>query len=201
MKGLDSNGPGKADQVCPDALVLVGSPNESGRCTALGGAVVNALELLGVEPTYYHIAKYPVAACYNCGACQTTGDCRIVNDPWHVLARHMEHCDVMFLVAPVYFAGPPAHLKAVLDRCQMFWARKYVLGREMPPKRPCHLLVVGDGGDPFGSEPMETVCTSALNCANLRVRGHVHRFIGKDYDVARVPGIVGAALGETEPSA
>lgn len=183
----------------PDVLVLVGSPNEAGKSTALARAIENALETLGIEPTFYHLATYPVAACYNCGACQITGDCRIVNDPWHVLARHMQSCDLMFLVAPVYFAGPAAHLKAALDRCQMFWARKHVLKREMPPKRPCHLLVVGDGGDPFGSEPLEKICTSALNCANLRVGDRIHRFVGKGYDVARVPKIVGTALGELEP--
>lgn len=183
----------------PDALVIVGSPHAGGRSTVLARAVADALRARGAEPACWHLAARPIAPCVNCGACQTTGDCRIAEDSWPELARHMERCDLVFLVAPVYFAGPAASLKAMLDRCQMFWARKYVLGRAVPPKRPCHLLVVGDGGDPFGSEPLERICTSALNCANLRVgmRGeNIHRFIGAEYDLGRVPGIVGAALGE-----
>lgn len=182
----------------PDALVIVGSPHGGGRSTALARAVADALRERGVEPTCWHLAARPIAPCVNCGACQTTGDCRIADDSWPELAWHLEHCDLAFLVAPVYFAGPAACLKAMLDRCQMFWARKYVLGRAVPSKRPCHLLVVGDGGDPFGSEPLERICTSALNCANVRVgmQGeNIHRFIGAEHDLSRVPGIVGAALG------
>lgn len=176
------------------ALVLVGSAHEHGKSAALGQAVASALEERDVETAFHHLAIAPVGPCTNCGACQVTGRCHIEGDSWPELSARMEGCDIMFLVAPVYFAGPAAPLKAALDRCQMFWARKYVLERDVPPKRPCHLLVVGDGGDPFGSEPLETICTSALNCANLRVGQNVYRFIGEDYDLSRVPQIVDAAL-------
>lgn len=186
---------GNGTPASPHALVLVGSPHDSGKSTELGHAVASALEGRGVDTALHHLAASPVGPCVNCGACQVTGTCRIGGDSWGELSADMESCDIMFLVAPVYFAGPAAPLKAALDRCQMFWARKYVLGRDVPSKRPCHLLVVGDGGDPFGSAPLETICTSALNCANLRVGKNTHRFIGKDYDLSRVPGIVRAALG------
>lgn len=177
-----------------DVLVLVGSPHENGTSSAFAAAIEDALAGFGVKPCVWPLAQHPVAACYNCGACQRTGECRIVGDPWPTLARHMCSADLMFLIAPAYFAGPPAHLKAALDRCQMFWARKYVLKRELPPKRPCHLLVLGDGGDPFGTAPLEVICTSALNCANLRIDDNIHRFVGSGCDITGVAGIVEAAL-------
>ena len=31
------------------------------------------------------------------------------------------------LASPVQFSGPPAAVKAMIDRCQCLWARKYVL--------------------------------------------------------------------------
>ena len=180
-----------------DVLVLVGSPHEGGKSTKLAQAVCSELQANGVKPTYWHLAQYPVAACNNCGACQATGECAIVNDGWGVLSRHMDSADLFILVAPVYFAGPSGWLKAALDRCQVYWARKYVLHAQMPPKRPAYLLVVGDGGDPFGTQPLEVICTSALNCANLRITPErIERFVGEGYDVSRVPQLVERALRE-----
>ena len=180
-----------------DALVLVGSPRENGRSAKLAQALAGELRAHGVATTLWPLAQYPVAACNGCGSCSRTGECRIVNDPWHVLSRHMDSADVLFVVAPVYFAGPSGWLKAALDRCQVYWARKYVLHEEMPPMRPAYLCVVGDGGDPFGSQPLETICTSALNCANLRVEEHrIFRFVGEQYDLSRTTGVAEAALRE-----
>ena len=177
-----------------DVLVIVGSPHERGKSAHVAQAIEQRLSRYGVKPTVWDLAEHPVAGCYNCKGCQLTGNCRIVNDPFPVLARHMVSADLAFLVAPVYFAGPPAHLKALLDRCQMFWARKYVLKRDVPPKRPLHLIVLGDGGDPFGSEPLETSCTSAMNCANLRIEGNIHRIIGREFEPGELEDIVDGAL-------
>jgi multimeric flavodoxin WrbA len=35
------------------------------------------------------------------------------------------------LASPVQFSGPPAAVKAMIDRCQCLWARKYIL--KIPP--------------------------------------------------------------------
>lgn len=179
----------------PDILVLVGSPRENGKSAKLAEALAARLEDKGAKLTVWHLAKYPVAACNGCGACAKTGACSIMGDPFNVLSRHMDSADALVLVAPLYFAGPTGWLKAALDRCQVYWARRYVLNMPMPPRRPAHLLVVGDGGDPFGSAPLETICASALNSTGLRIaEERTHRFIGADYDLARVPGIVESVL-------
>ena len=178
-----------------DVLIVVGSPRENGKSAELAQATYGAFMEHGVKPTVWHLAKYPVAACNGCGACSQTGECSILGDPFNVLSRHMDSADALVLVAPLYFAGPSGWLKAALDRCQVYWARKYVLHAELPPKRPAYLFVVGDGGDPFGSAPLETICTSALNCANLRISlERTHRFIANDYDLSRVPAIVSEIL-------
>ncbi len=185
------------ETVQPEALVLVGSPHEDGKSARLATEITRHLRESGMKVTHFEIAKYPVAACTGCGVCSQTGDCCIAGDSWGVLSKHMESCAVFVLVAPVYFAGPSGWLKAALDRCQMFWARKYVLQDRVPEKKPAHLVVIGDGGDPFGSEPLETICTSALNCANLRIESsRIHRLIGSDYDITRAESIAQQALAD-----
>lgn len=183
----------------PEVLILVGSPHTDGKSALFGRKLSEYLRLSGAAVTLYEIAKYPVAACTGCEACSRTGLCCIKGDAWNVLSRHMESCAALVVVAPVYFAGPSGWLKAALDRCQMYWARKYVLKDWIPRKRPAHLVVIGDGGDPYGTEPLETICTSALNCANLRIEpDRIMRMIGDQYDLRNaitLSGRVMASIG------
>lgn len=179
----------------PEVLILVGSPHKDGKSALFGRKLSEYLRLSGAAVTFFEIAKYPVAACTGCNVCCETGTCCIKGDAWNVLARHMESCAALVVIAPVYFAGPSGWLKAALDRCQMYWARKYVLKQWVPRKRPAHLVVIGDGGDPFGTEPLEVICTSALNCANLRVEpSRITRMIGDQFDLSRAITLTGQIM-------
>lgn len=68
-------------------------------------------------------------------------------------------------------------------------------------KRPAHLVVIGDGGDPFGTEPLETICTSALNCADLRIEPQrIHRLIGDAFDLSYAVQVAGAVRADVPRS-
>ncbi len=163
-----------------DILLLSGSPHEHGNTETLACQFEKELNLQGAHTTLWSLSKHPVAACSNCKNCLATGTCA-TQDLWHTLSKHMDNCDALVLITPLYFAGPPAHLKAALDRCQSYWARKYHLQKAMPKNRPAHLIILGDGGDPHGSSALETICTSALNCASLRVENRIYRFLNGEH--------------------
>ncbi len=64
----------------------------------------------------------------------------------------LDAADAIAVATPVFFATVPAVLKIVFDRFQPYWARRHVLGEPAPAhKRPGAILVVGGGGDPFGT--------------------------------------------------
>ena len=181
----------------PEVLVLVGSPRKEGRSAAAAQALAAELRQLGCKVCLYPLAEYPVAACTACASCSATGECIIAGDGFGVLSRHMDSCAAAVVVAPVYFAGPSGWLKAALDRCQVYWARRYLLGRPLPPERPAHLLVMGEGGDPFGYEPLVTIATSALNSTGLRLAPErVHDFVGDNYSLERLPELARAIAEE-----
>ena len=181
----------EAPQGTPEVLVIVGSPREDGKCAQLAQTLRAQLHVRGFKCCLYSLAKYPVAACNGCGSCSVTGECVITGDGFGVLSKHMDSCVAAIVVAPVYFAGPSAWFKAALDRCQVYWARRYKLNCPMPPARPAHLAAVGEGGDPFGFEPLVTVCKSALNSTGLRLTDdRVHNFVGDNYDLARATVIL-----------
>jgi multimeric flavodoxin WrbA len=59
----------------------------------------------------------------------------------------MENADAIVLASPLHFMGVTAQMKAMIDRCQSLWARKYVL--KVPPlgdKRQRQGLFVSVGG-------------------------------------------------------
>ena len=78
------------------------------------------------------------------------------------------------MVSPVYFAGPPSQLKALLDRLQPY----YWTNARVEEKRPAVLHMVGEGGDPHGFSALVSIVRSALAVAGFRLET-VFDWVGK----------------------
>jgi len=95
-----------------------------------------------------------IAGCRACDACGDSGRC-IVSDDFQSLDARLVAADVIVLSSPVFFAGLPAGAKAVVDRAQCQWVRKFCLHRPLAltasgrPRRRGALLAVA--GDPHAS--------------------------------------------------
>ncbi len=88
----------------------------------------------------------------------------------------IDAADELIVVSPVYFAGAPAQLKALLDRFQpYFWTKTRAR------KRPATLHVVGEGGDPHGFDPLVGVVRSSAAVAGFRLE-RVLDWVGKIND-------------------
>lgn len=159
--------------------LLMGSP--ALRTTnRIAGLVHQGILEGGALCDFFSLASRPISGCDHCDACMSTGCCIKSDqgeDDMPVLDAMLDHASMLVVVCPVYFAGPPAQLKAVYDRFQPRWVRRYRMGIPALEKRPAALVVVGDGEDPFGYSPLVTITRSALNIAGFRL-GEVHDFIG-----------------------
>ena len=135
----------------PRVLCIAGSPRRHGNSETLLEALADGVTDAGGEPIMLSAGAANVSPCRGCNACSKTGRC-IVRDGMDEVYASLDAADAIVVATPVYFATVPAVLKALFDRCQPYWARRYVL-REEPAavKRPGAILVVGGGGDPFGT--------------------------------------------------
>jgi NAD(P)H-dependent FMN reductase len=167
--------------------VLAASPRAGGACARLAAAAARAARGAGAAVEELSLAGCDLQGCVGCGACARTGACRYdarerglereraAGAPVTAagLLGRIEGARALVLVAPLYFAGPPSQLKALLDRMQPWWARRYVLGAgpALPParRRPWGLVCVGGGGDPFGAEPLVASCRSALRMLDFEL--------------------------------
>ncbi len=126
-------------------LVLFGAPRTDGATATLldlylseqGGAV-----------TVVDCFARAVLPCDDCGGCHRMTRCakRDMDDVYEAL----EQADRLVLAAPVYNRSFPAPMKAMLDRMQCYWARRFVHGMKPPigkPRTAVLLTVCGSDRD------------------------------------------------------
>jgi len=110
---------------------IYGSPRVGGNTDTLLDAALNGAEEAGAAVQRIHLRDLSFVPCQNCGACSKTAHCRIKDD-MAVVYEALDNSDVIVLAAPIYFCSLSAQAKAMIDRCQPYWARKYVLKQEPP---------------------------------------------------------------------
>jgi multimeric flavodoxin WrbA len=168
----------------PDILFISGSPRVR-TCVALIDFLEQGAKHAGAKTQRFLLAMKHLLPCTGCGSCNKTGTCFQATktqgghftDDYLELKAVLERVDAIAIVAPLYFAGPPAQLKALYDRLQPYWAQRYVLGLPAADKRPAQLFVVGGGGDAHGYAPLATTTKSALSVAGFNLE-KVNNFIG-----------------------
>ena len=135
----------------PRVLCIAGSPRRQGNSEQLLDALVRGVETAGGIADKLVAAEAGARPCRGCNACSKTGTC-IQRDGMDDVYAKIDGADAVAVATPVFFATVPGVLKIVFDRCQPYWARRHVLGEPAPAhKRPGAILVVGGGGDPFGT--------------------------------------------------
>ena len=90
-------------------------------------------------------AKLKINPCTGCGNCETKGVCIFKDDFTNVFLSAIIKADIIVLSSPIYFYAFPAALKALIDRIQVLWPRKYRLKMDefRDRKRKGVLLAVG----------------------------------------------------------
>ena len=162
-------------------LVICGSPRAQGVSARFADQLQAELLSQGRNVRRFSIAGCTVAGCLGCEACRAGAHTCVQHDDMAELYGLLKSASALHIVSPVYFSGPPAQFKAVLDRLQPYWERRRgpnaTPGAAGEPKRPAQLYVIGAGGDPFGFSALESCVRSALGAAGWNVQA-VHNHIG-----------------------
>ena len=127
-------------------LGLNGSPRRDGNTDLLLAQVMKGAESEGAETKTLILNDLKISPCQHCDACFEAGVCRIKDD-MQMVYKEMEKADRIVLASPIHFLGLTAQMKAMIDRGQALWARKYIL--KIPPlgdRRPRKGLFIAVGG-------------------------------------------------------
>ena len=127
-------------------LGINGSPRRGGNTDLLLAQVMKGAEAKGAETKTLVLNDLKITPCQHCDACFEAGVCRIKDD-MQMVYTEMGKADRIVLASPIHFLGLTAQAKAMIDRGQVLWARKYIL--KIPPlgdSRPRKGLFVAVGG-------------------------------------------------------
>jgi multimeric flavodoxin WrbA len=115
-------------------LGIHGSPRKGGNTELLLKEFLRGCTDGGAGVEEIFLRELQISPCLEIYACKKSGECPIKDD-MKPLYQKLEDADIIAVASPVFFFAVSAHLKAMIDRCQAFWARKYVLGRPVAPGR------------------------------------------------------------------
>lgn len=123
---------------------ISGSPRKEGNTETLLLEFLRGAEGSGAETRLFILRRMDIGPCRHCDGCLAEGKCVVKDDMW-LIYPELEGLDALVLASPIQFYGLTAQAKAMIDRCQAFWARKYILKRSLS-KHPRKGVFISVGG-------------------------------------------------------
>ncbi len=126
-------------------LGLNGSPRKKGNTHFLMSAFLSEAARRGARTRSIRVIDHNIVPCKELIVCEKKGFCPIDDDMKHEIYALLREADIILLASPVFFYNVTAQLKALIDRCQTLWARKYRLKLTDPARkhRKGYLLATG----------------------------------------------------------
>jgi len=116
-------------------LGICGSPRRGGNTEVLLKEALNGAEETGAEVEEIFLRDKTISPCLEIYGCKEDGRC-VIEDGFQEVAEKMIGADAFILASPIFFYTVSAHTKMLMDRCQSFWVKRYLLKMDIAPGRP-----------------------------------------------------------------
>ena len=173
-------------------LGFQGSPRKKGNTSYLLATFMQAVEKLGAQTQIVEVTRKDIIPCKELVVCEKKGYCPIDDDIKTEIYPLIRQAEVVVLATPIFFFNMTAQLKAVVDRCQLFWARKYRFNLADPAKKTkCgFLLSVGASKGKSLFEGLQLSAKYFFDAIDARFAGSLtYREIEGPHDMARHPTV------------
>ena len=115
-------------------LGISGSPRECGNTEVLLEEALKGASEAGAEVEAVFLRDKTISPCLEIYGCKVDGRC-VIEDDFHEVADKMVQADALILASPIFFYTVSAHTKMLMDRCQSFWVKRYLLREPITPGR------------------------------------------------------------------
>jgi multimeric flavodoxin WrbA len=173
-------------------LGLQGSPRKKGNSAFLLSAVMQEAKRLGARTETVEIDRENILPCKEYVVCEKKGFCPIddyMKQRGYTLLRQ---ADVIVAASPIFFYNCTAQLKALIDRTQTLWARRYRLKLSDPKaknRRGFALSVAATHGKQL-FDGLHLTMQYFFDAASARYYGSLtYRGIEKAGDMAKHPKV------------
>jgi multimeric flavodoxin WrbA len=114
-------------------LGIMGSPRIKGNTDLLIDEALRGAQSQGSEAEKVVVDSLNISPCKEYYGCLKDGNCVIRDDMDAIYVKLIE-ADRVIVASPMFFYGITSQLKALIDRCQATWARKYILKQKLSDK-------------------------------------------------------------------
>jgi multimeric flavodoxin WrbA len=105
-------------------VILFGSPRKNGNTIQLVRAMTDALKKKGHGVRMLYLNDLNIRPCQGCYTCLKNGSCKIIDDMKNI-RKYILESDTIVYATPIYWFGPSAQLKLVMDRSMAFMDNDY----------------------------------------------------------------------------
>ncbi|MCK4884712.1 flavodoxin family protein [Candidatus Bathyarchaeota archaeon] len=110
-------------------LALIGSPRKKGNTDLLVEQILEGAKTKGHATEKLYLYDYTISLCVDCRNCKKGDYVCCVNDEMQQIYPLMEGADVIVFGTPIYWYGPTAKMKMLLDRMRPFVENKKLRGK------------------------------------------------------------------------
>lgn len=126
-------------------LGLQGSPRKKGNTEFLLSAFMKETEKYGAKTHIVDVCNKNIEPCKEFTTCEKKGFCPIKDDMDPEIYSLLRKADIVVPASPVFFYNVTAQLKALIDRSQTLWARKYRLNLTDPKRSMRRGFILSQG--------------------------------------------------------
>lgn len=173
-------------------LGIQGSPRKKGNTRDLLSLFMEEAQKYGARTRTIVVRELDIQPCRELVVCEKKGFCPIRDDMETRVYPLLKQADLIVLASPVFFYNVPAQAKALIDRCQMFWGRKYRLGLKEPnaENRRGFLLSCGGSGGKKLFDGLELTAKIFFDALSAKYQGALtYRHIESPGQMAAHPDV------------
>jgi len=163
---------------------LVGSGRKDGNTNTLVDRILEGARSAGQETEKVFLADLTISPVGDCGACRRAGRCRVEDDFDSLMDKVLESDCVVF-GTPLYWFGPPAQMKAFMDRwvCRMVFDEQTFRDR-MKGKR-CLLAVPHQDTDLSGAEHLFAMMEKTFEFMEMAYLGKIQTVAWRRFEAGQ----------------
>ena len=113
-------------------LAILGSPRRGGNTEILLEEAIKGVSNDGGLCEKIVLRDLKITPCLEIYKCAEDGVCAIKDDMQEVFPK-IEQAERLIIASPIFFYNVSALAKAMIDRCQSLWVKKYFLGLPVSP--------------------------------------------------------------------
>ncbi|MDP2900019.1 MAG: flavodoxin family protein [Candidatus Bathyarchaeota archaeon] len=162
-------------------LALIGSPRVGGNTDLLVDAALAEAAKQGHTGEKLHLYDYEIKPCVDCRACKKGELVCVQKDDMPKIYKAIDAADALILGTPIYWYGPTAKMKLLIDRL-----RPYVANRRLEGKK-AYLIAPSEEG-PSACGPLVDSLKMSYKYLGLVYAGEALVTANEKGEVAKKPG-------------